>query len=610
MESLDLVVIGAGMFGLAAAKNYHQLNPDKTLAILDAGSSLGGVWAKDRLYPSLKTNNMLGTYEYPDFPMDTATFGVKPGEHIPGAVVHAYLSKYAEKFDILGRIRYRSKVLSAEHRDDDANGGWTLTVQTGQGETKLLARKLILATGLTSEPFLPDFEGQEKFGVPLFHGRDFLKHADTLDSARSVVVFGGTKSAWDAAYAYASKGVKVDWVIRESGHGPAWLAPPYVTPLKKWLEKLVQTRMLTWFSPCVWGDADGYTKTRGFYHGTAVGRAITNAFWSVLGGDVITLNKYDAHPETKKLKPWSEAMFTASSFSILNYPTNIFDLVRDGTIRVHIADVVRLSPRTVHLSDGSQVETDAMCCVTGWKHVLVVKFLPEGVDRELGLPHAPGDDATEPLLKAEAVDRADREILARFPRLKSQPVQNKNMKPLLATDGLSTTDKINPSTPLTPYTLYHFIVPPSTRFLQARDIAFAGVLMNFNTPVIAHAQSVWISAYFNNQLSAQVVPPVVGNSAAAPGSEDTDGSTVKTIDELRYETVLHARFGKWRYPAGHGAQFPDFVFDALPYVDLLLRDLGLPIYRKAGWLAEATEPYGPEDYKDLVAEFAAKSRVG
>lgn len=25
----------------------------------------------------------------------------------------------------------------------------------------------------------------------------------------------------------------------ESGHGPAWTAPPYVTPLKKWLEKLV-----------------------------------------------------------------------------------------------------------------------------------------------------------------------------------------------------------------------------------------------------------------------------------------------------------------------------------------------------------------------------------
>ncbi|KAK3389146.1 hypothetical protein B0H63DRAFT_94822 [Podospora didyma] len=598
MEALDVVVVGAGVFGLAAAKGFHQLNPDKVIAILEANSSLGGVWAKDRLYPGLKTNNMLGTYDYPDFPMDTETFGVKPGEFVPGAVVHEYLTKYAETFGIAPKIRYQHKVLTAEHQEGP-NGGWILTVQDGgKVETKILARKLVFATGLTSEPFLPHFEGQEEFGVPLFHGRDFLKHADTLDSAKSVTVFGGTKSAWDAAYIYASKGVKVDMVIRESGHGPAWMAPPYVTPLKKWLEKLVHTRMLTWFSPCIWGDADGYTGTRGFYHGTVIGRAITNTFWGILGGDVITLNKYDAHPEVKKLKPWSEAMFTASSFSILNYPSDFFELVKNGSIRVHIADITLLSKQTVHLSNGTEIETDALNCATGWKHLSPIKFLPEGIERELGLPHTPGD---EPLFTPKAVSKADQEILARFPRLKDQPIQNKNMKPLLATEGLSTTDKINPSTPLTPYTLYHFIAPPSARFLQARDIAFAGVLMNFNTSVIAHAQSVWISAYFNNQISTRVLPPLAGSS--------DDAEEAKTIDDLRYETVLYARFGKWRYPAGHGSQFPDFVFDALPYVDLLLRDLDLEVHRKNGWLAEATSPYGPEDYKDLVAEFAAKTRL-
>lgn len=47
--------------------------------------------------------------------------------------------------------------------------------------------------------------------------------------------------------------------------------------------------------------------------------------------------------------------------------------------------------------------------------------------------------------------------------------------------------------------------------------------------------------------------------------------------------MLYARFGKWRYPAGHGEQFPDFVFDALPYVDLLVGDLGLSVHRKGGW---------------------------
>ncbi|AEO61021.1 hypothetical protein MYCTH_2130164 [Thermothelomyces thermophilus ATCC 42464] len=119
----------------------------------------------------------------------------------------------------------------------------------------------------------------------------------------------------------------------------------------------------------------------------------------MIDNDVLALNKYDSHPELRKLKPWSPAMFTASSFSILNYPTDIFDLVRDGTIRVHIADLTGLSARTVHLSDGTQLDADALCCVTGWKHMPPVEFLPEGglvlVDRR-GVPRgrpARGDDA-------------------------------------------------------------------------------------------------------------------------------------------------------------------------------------------------------------------------
>lgn len=198
---------------MATAKGYHQLHPDRKLAILEINSSLGGTWAKERLYPGLRTNNMLGTYEFPDFPMDSKTFGVQPGEHMTGAVMHEYLTKYAEKFDVSDKIRYRSKVLVAEHQDGP-EGGWILTVQTDSKETKIATKKLIFATGITSEPFLPHIDGQEKFGAPLFHSRDFLQNASLLDSARSVTVFGGTKSAWDAAYAFGIKGIKVNWVIR------------------------------------------------------------------------------------------------------------------------------------------------------------------------------------------------------------------------------------------------------------------------------------------------------------------------------------------------------------------------------------------------------------
>ena len=181
--------------------------------ILEAAASLGGTWAQHRLYSGLKSNNMLGTYEYPDFPMDEATFGLRPGEHIPGPVLHEYLTRYADRFGILDRIRYRCRLAAAEHRDD---GGWILTTQDAAGAEArvVVAKKLVIATGLTSDPFLPAFKGQDEFGVPLFHNKYLPQHAGALGSAKSVTVFGGTKSAWDAVYDLGSKGVHVDWVMR------------------------------------------------------------------------------------------------------------------------------------------------------------------------------------------------------------------------------------------------------------------------------------------------------------------------------------------------------------------------------------------------------------
>ncbi|KAG7407768.1 hypothetical protein DER46DRAFT_363002 [Fusarium sp. MPI-SDFR-AT-0072] len=588
METLDVAVVGAGWAGLAAAKTRHQLHPEESLAVFDSAATLGGTWAKHRLYTGLKTNNMLGTYQYPDFPMDTETFGVKPGQHIPGQIVHRYLETYARHFDIYDKIRFEHKVETAEHQD---NGGWILTVRDIKvgDNIKIKARRLVLATGLTSEPFLPTFEGQEYFGAPIFHGKDLRSHEDTYGTAKSVTVFGGTKSAWDMVYLYATKGIQVNWVIRESGHGPAWNAPPYVTPFKKWLEKLAHIRMLTWFSPCSWGAADGYVKTRNFYHGTFIGRAIVDKFWSILGNDVITLNKYDSHPETAKLKPWSNAMFVATSIGILNYEKDFFEVVKEGLVKIHIADIERLSTQTVHLSDGTALHTDVLCCATGWKHVPPIRLLPEGIAEDIGMPHTPSPNSFP---YASLLDQVDKEIFDKFPRLKDQPiqkVQNSKYHTLLEDKGLSSNDTITPSTDLTPYTLYHFIIPPSSQFLKTRDIAFVGMLVNFSNPIVSHVQSLWMNAFFDD-----MIPSLPRN----PSPE--------FVSRFQHEAVLHSRFGKWRYPGGFGHSFPDFVFDAVPYLDLLLKDLDLPIYRKNGVFAEMMNPYGPEDYTTVVDEWKAK----
>ncbi|KAK7966921.1 uncharacterized protein PG986_001198 [Apiospora aurea] len=502
--------------------------------IYDSQATLGGTWADERLYPGLKTNNLLGTYEYPDFPMDTATFGVEPGQHIPALVVNKYLRAYAEEFGIADHIRLQTKVRSAEHHDE--TGGWTLSVEGPDGDnTRVKARKLIIATGLTSDPFLPHFEGQESYGGKIFHGKYFKQNRETLHNAKNVTVFGGTKFGWDAVYAYATAGVSVDWVIRY-------------------------------------------------------------AFWKILGNDALTLMKFDSHPETAKLKPWTEAMFTGASFSILNYETDFLALVRSGRVRVHISDITNLSPGKVHLSDATVLDSDVLLANTGWKHVPALKFLPEGIEKELGLPHTPTEKGLQDDLANQQLlmKRADEEIFAQFPRLKKQPVWNRFYVPLTDQKGIDSDDAVTPCTPLTPYVLHHFVVPPSERFLRTRDVAFAGIVSNFSNAITAHLQGLWISAYFSGSLAQ--------DPAAACAASNSKGE----LEKLRYKTVLYNRFGRWRYPTDWGSKNPSFIFDAVPYLDLLLRDLGLPVHRKNGFLAEWTDPYGPEDYRGVNEEWQTK----
>lgn len=137
--------------------------------------------------------------------------------------------------------------------------------------------------------------------------------------------------------------------------------------------------------------------------------------------------------------------------------------------------------------------------------------------------------------------------------------------------------------------LYRFMVPASERFLKTRDIAFTGVLSNFSNPINAHVCGLWISAYFNGQLN--------NDPGAAVGDEEA-------LARVQYETVLHNRFGKWRYPTDWGSSRPpSFIFDAVPYLDMIQRDLGVKHLRKGSWLAEMWSPYLPPDFRTINEEW-------
>lgn len=534
------------------------MNPGHSMAVLESAESCGGTWGKERLYPGLKSNNMVGTYEYPDFPMLESEYGVKPNSHIPGAVLHRYLTDFAHHFGFFDKIQFRTKVDVVEPTEA---GGWKLSVSAPDGERVILASKLILATGLTSTPNMPTYKGSSDFGAPFFHAKDFCREAPNLTEVKNAVVVGGAKSAFDVAYALVEDGSTVDLVIRDTGgHGPVWISPAIVTPFKRRLDQLLLIRALTWMSPCPWGGEDGFPGVRNLLHGTVIGRWIVDTFWKVLGGEVLQRNGYDSHPELKKLKPWNAAFWIGSGLSILNYDSSLFDLVKQGKIRVHIGQISHLEPKRVVLADGKSLEADALICSTGWKKESTIKFEGLGPDG-FGLSGTPEE-------KQALRDKADQDVLEMFPRLKNQPKLRFTPK---------TTD---------PLRLYRFMVP--SKYVFERNLAFAGAISSVSTATLACIQGHWIAAYLSNKLDRM------------PSSKE----------EITQEVMLHTQWGKWRYPCGYGASLPDFVFDGLPYANMLLRDLGLKINRKSSWWADLTSPYLPRDFAGLMEEWKATHGSG
>ncbi|PYH99800.1 FAD/NAD(P)-binding domain-containing protein [Aspergillus ellipticus CBS 707.79] len=368
----DLVVVGAGWFGIVAAKSYIETHPEDEVLVLEAEDTCGGTWCEDRLYPGLKSNNMVGSYEYPDYPMDKTTYGVKENNHIPAATLHKYLTDYARHFGVLSRTKFNTSVSSIE---PIAEKGWRIITSSSGEEGCFQTKKIIMATGLTSEPNMLHFKGQDDFNAPLFHAKDFCRQASATKSAKNAVVVGGAKSAFDIAYAFVQQGAQVDLVIRPDGNGPT--ASP---------------------------------RFRTFLHQTAIGRWLFHNFWHALGSDVIEQNGYDSHPDTRRLKPWSSPFWVASGLSIHNYQTNFFDLVKRGAIRVRVANIARLSEKQVHLQSGPSLPADVLICATGWKKTSSVRFL----NCDLAIPGSQSDQQA-------LYQQADDKILHDFPALVSQP---------------------------------------------------------------------------------------------------------------------------------------------------------------------------------------------
>jgi len=181
MESTDLLIVGAGQSGLAAAHAAREQGLD--LLVLDASESTAGSWP--RYYDSLA---LFSPARYSALP--AVAMAGDPDRYPSRDEVVSYLEAYGRRF--ADDLRLGERVESVERFQGEG-----LIVKTEAG-SEYHAGAVIAATGHFGSPFRPNLTGLDSFDGTVVHSADYIS-AGPFTGSRTVVVGAGNSAVQIAA---------------------------------------------------------------------------------------------------------------------------------------------------------------------------------------------------------------------------------------------------------------------------------------------------------------------------------------------------------------------------------------------------------------------------
>ena len=183
----DVVIIGAGLSGIGAASHLERDAPNKTYAILESRSAMGGTWDLFR-YPGVRS----------DSDMHTLGYSFKPWKHeraiADGPAILDYIRETAKEYDVAKHIRYNQRASKISW--DSASATWTISIkQEGKRASKITCNFIYSCTGYYNyeKGYTPDFEGVEQFKGQIVHPQQWPEDLDY--SGKNVVVIGSGATA-------------------------------------------------------------------------------------------------------------------------------------------------------------------------------------------------------------------------------------------------------------------------------------------------------------------------------------------------------------------------------------------------------------------------------
>ena len=488
-------------------------------------------------------------------------YGFFPAQHVT-----KYLEDYVDKHihnrrTLRERIAFDTTVSSV--RRDSASGLWVVSTDN---LPPCRTSKLMICSGLTSVPNMPSLPGKEAFKGKIMHHRDFGSSSILSDPyIKHIAVLGGAKSAADLAYAAATAGKTLSWIIRKSGSGPGALVPAAGMGPYKNSNAVLYTRLTATMNPSIWVQQTWLTR---LLHQSRIGRSIVDWIWSVQDRTTRREAGFETGPAKHRtsyqnLQP-DTPLFWGNDSSGVNQRPDFWTIMASDHVKVFREDIIELKDDKV-IMHGVSVSPDVIVCGTGWKPSYHA-FVDEELARSLGLPmpirteDQSLEDAKEHVALAEMQKQGDAEVIHRFPRFQHPPSYHSS-KPTSS-----------------PFRLYRHMVPTNS---EMSGIVFLGHIVVGNNFRAAECQALWAVAYLDGHLSL-------------PSSEERSKEVAMSIAWCRRRYLSQGALGHWLY------------YDLVPYTDALLEQLGLRSHKTKGRWKKFFSPCVAEDLKGLTGEVKQK----
>ena len=342
-DHVDVLVIGAGISGIAAGYHVQHECPGKTYAILEARPAIGGTWDLFR-YPGIRSDSDMYTLGFPFRPWDSDT------SIADGASILEYVRDTAREFGIDRKIRFNHKAIRASWSSEEDL--WTVDAERSDtGETvRITSRFLFMCSGYYryDQGYTPEFPGIDQFQGRVVHPQFWSEDIDYAD--KRVVVVGSGATAVTLVPSMAAEAAHVTMLQRSPSYV---LSLPGQDPIARVLRRILPTK--TAYTIVRWKNV---IVTTLFYQLSRRRPELVKKLLRTGAQRHLPAGfEVDVHFKPR-YNPWDQRM-------CLIPDGDLFEAINRGRVEIATDEIETFTKRGIRLKSGRELEADLVVTATG-----------------------------------------------------------------------------------------------------------------------------------------------------------------------------------------------------------------------------------------------------